>query len=157
MAVINVKVRKTKDPFYVKCTVEQFKDKLSKCQRTKPLRIIIDYNEKQKPIYEIQEQPIFTRHYVFCNAVELDNKDWKRDLINTKKVKFSKEKMQVLKAWNDFNQDLLIDLSIQQGNAFNVWSKIYASEYVNDLNDAEAKAQINISLNNSKTGKLEIK
>lgn len=149
--------RKTKDPFYVNCSLKEFKDILSKCQKTKPLRIITGYNENQKPIYEIKEEPIFTRHYVFCNAVELDNKDWKRLLNETKKVIDGKLKIQVLNDFNNFNQDLLIELSIKQGNAFNVWSKIYASEYVNDLNDAEAKAQIQISINNSKTGKLEIK
>lgn len=148
--------RKTKDPFYVNCSLKEFKNILNKTQRTKLKKVIVDYDENMEPIYGKSFENVYTRQATFLLEFDLDRDNWKRN-IKANKVKDSEAKLKALIEKFDLNQDILTDNMMTFGKADIIWKTTHASEYANELNDAEAKAQINISLINSKTGKLEIK
>lgn len=148
---------KQKDiPFYVNCTIKEFKDALDKAQFKQKVKTLIDIDENGNNKYALIEQDWFTKSEFFYNAVELDKLHWKRDL-KANQVKDSNLKLDALLNIMLWNQKIIMDSMIKNNKEDIIWKTIYANEYANNNNIEDTTQKIIINIDTNKTGKIQIK
>lgn len=149
--------RKTQDPFYVNCSVKEFKDKLFKVQKEHQKKVMeLDYLEDgYMKRYKLIDKDWFVQDAFFFKEIELDKNHWKTAIKN-KKVIDGDKKYEALMERHLYNQKLIADKMIEEGKANIIWSTYYANEFIKLDNSSDTKNKINIEINSNKTGKIKV-
>lgn len=132
-----------KDFDYKKSNLNKFIEKILETQR---------YWKREDS--EGNKIPRFTAKFIFLDALSLDRTNWKTQL-STGKIDAGNKKIKALLKIFNFNQEIILDKMIEDGNSYRIWLTMYANEYTDSV-DNNNKDKILIEIK-GKTNKLKVK